>query len=146
MAGKGIDPYPRDVSDEKWAIVLPYLLLSREDSRERKHELRMVFNAVRHVVRMGEQWCFLPADLPPWWVVYSQMQRWIQAGCFELLLEDVRSHLSEWSGCNGQHGAICIDSRTRCPPGSGVRAGYDGAKRCKGSKAHMSVDAFDHAS
>ncbi|MDQ2834388.1 MAG: transposase, partial [Acidobacteriota bacterium] len=93
MAGDG---YPSDVTDEEWAFVLPYLLLCREDSPQRKHDLRTVFNAVRYVARTGGQWRFLPRDLPPWWVVYQQMQRWIQAGCFELVVEDVRSLLREW--------------------------------------------------
>jgi hypothetical protein len=35
--------YPSDVSDEEWAFVL----LCREDSLQRKHDLRAVFNAVR---------------------------------------------------------------------------------------------------
>ncbi|MGI4831195.1 MAG: transposase [Janthinobacterium lividum] len=49
MRGKGVEPYPRDVTDEEWAFVLPYLLLCREDSPQRKHDLRTVFNAVRYV-------------------------------------------------------------------------------------------------
>jgi len=28
-------------------------------------------------------------------VVYQQMQRWLQAGCFEMMVEDVRSLLRE---------------------------------------------------
>ena len=41
-------------------------------------------------------------------------------------------------------GAI-IDSRTlQSTPESGGRAGYDGAKRRKGSKVHMAVDTLGH--
>jgi hypothetical protein len=47
MASKGKVGYPSDVSDEEWAFVLPYLLLSREDSSHREHDLRAVFNGVR---------------------------------------------------------------------------------------------------
>jgi transposase len=36
--------------------VLRYLLLCREDSLQRKHDLRSVFNAVRYVARTGGQW------------------------------------------------------------------------------------------
>jgi len=39
--------YLTDVSDEEWAFVLPYLLLSREDNQSRQHDLRAIFNAVR---------------------------------------------------------------------------------------------------
>ena len=34
--------YPRDVSDEEWALVAPYLTLNREDSAHRQHDPRMV--------------------------------------------------------------------------------------------------------
>jgi transposase len=55
MADKGPGGYPSDVTDEEWAFVLPYLLLCREDSPQRKYELRTVFNAVRYVARTGGQ-------------------------------------------------------------------------------------------
>lgn len=41
--------------------------------------------------------------------------------------------------------AAILDSRTlRSSPESGERAGYDGAKRKKGSKLHLSVDTLGH--
>ena len=45
MAEKGRGGYPSDVTDEEWAFVLPYLLLCREDSPQRKYDLRTVFDA-----------------------------------------------------------------------------------------------------
>lgn len=80
MADQGRGSYPSDVTDEEWAFVLPYLLLCREDSPQRKYDLRTVFNAVRYVARTGGQWRFLPHNLPPWYVVYQQMQRWLRPG------------------------------------------------------------------
>jgi len=38
MGLKGGVGYPSDVTDEELAFVLPYLLLCREDSRQRKHQ------------------------------------------------------------------------------------------------------------
>jgi transposase len=55
MAGKRVDPYPSDGTDEEWLFVLPYMLLCREDSPQRKQDLRTVFNAVRYVARTGGQ-------------------------------------------------------------------------------------------
>jgi transposase len=145
MSSKVLSGYPSDVRDEEWAFVLPYLLLCREDSPQRRHDLRAVFNAVRYMARTGGQWRFLPHDLPPWFVVYQQMQRWLRAGCFEMLVEDVRSLLREWAGRKGQPTAVVIDSRTiQSTPESGARAGYDGAKRRKGSKVHVAVDTLGH--
>jgi hypothetical protein len=50
------------------------------------------------------------------------MQRWLRWGCFEILVEDVRSLVREWAGRKGQPTAVCIDSRTLQPtPESGAR-------------------------
>jgi transposase len=145
MATRGRVGYPSDVTDEEWAFVLPYLLLSREDSAHREHDLRAVFNGVRCIARMGNQWRFMLHDYPPWPAIHQQMQRWMRAGCFEQLVEDTRILLREFAGCKGQPTAVCIDSRTlQSTPESGARAGYDGAKRRKGSKVHIAVDTLGH--
>ena len=145
MSGEVRRGYLTDVSDEEWAFVLPYLLLSREDNKSRVYALREVFNAVRYVVKGGNQWRLMPNDLPPWRVAYQQMRRWMEAGVFELLVADVQSLLRELGGRKGQPTAICIDSRTlQSTPESGARAGYDGAKRRKGSKVHIAVDTLGH--
>ena len=78
MASQGKVGYPSDVSDEEWAFVLPYLLLSREDSAHREHDLRAVFNGVRNIARTGNQWRFMPHDYPPWPAIFQQMQRWMR--------------------------------------------------------------------
>ena len=145
MGEKRRKGYPSDVTDEEWAFVLPYLLLCREDSRQREHDLREVFNAVRYVAKTGCPWRWVPGDLPPRAAVYQQMRRWLDAGCFETLLADVQGLLREFAGRKGQPTAVCLDSRTlQSTPESGARAGYDGAKRRKGSKVHIAVDTLGH--
>jgi transposase len=137
--------YPSDVSDEEWAFVAPYLTLCREDAPQREHALRAVFNGLRYIVRTGNQWRFMPGDLPPWAVVYQQTQRWMRAGVFEIMVEDVRSLLRKFAGRKPQPTAMIVDSRTvQSTPESGARAGYDGAKRRKGSKVHAAVDTLGH--
>jgi transposase len=136
---------PSDVSDEEWALVAPYLTLNRADSAHRQHDLRAVFNAVRYLVRTGAPWRWLPHDLPPWPAVYQQAQRWIRAGCFEALAHDPRVMLRLQAGRGAQPTAMILDSRTvQSTPTSGARAGYDGAKRRKGSKVHAAVDTLGH--
>lgn len=145
MGNKGQIGYPSDVSDEEWAFVAPYLALCREDSEQREYPLRAVFNGLRYIVRTGGQWRFMPNDLPPWSVVYQQTQRWIRAQCFETMVEDLRMLLREFSGRKAQPTAMILDSRTlQSTPESGARAGYDGAKRRKGSKVHAAVDTLGH--
>ena len=137
--------YPSDVSEEEWAFVAPYLALCKEDAEQRDYSLRAVFNGLRYVVRTGCQWRYMPNDLPPWNVVYQQAQRWIRARCFETMVEDLRMLLREFAGHKAQPTAMILDSRTlQSTPESGARAGYDGAKRRKGSKVHAAVDTLGH--
>ncbi len=137
--------YPSDVSDEEWALVAPYLALLPENTPQRSHSLREVFNGLRYVVKTGAPWRWMPNDLPPWEIVYQQTRRWLRAGCFEALAEDLRTILRLAAGRNEQPSAAIIDSRTlRSTPESGARAAYDGAKRKKGSKLHLAVDTLGH--
>ena len=137
------NPYPTDVSDEEWAFVAPYLMLLPEDAGQRTHGLREVFNGLRWIVRAGAPWRMMPNDLPPWYVVYQQTQRWLAAGCFTALVDDLRLLLREAKGRNRQPSAAIFDSRTlQSTPESGNHAGYDGAKRRKGSKVHAAVDTL----
>jgi len=137
--------YPSDVSDEEWAFVAPYLSLLPEDSGQRKHDLREVFNGLRFIVKTGMQWRFMPNDFPPWPAVYQQTQRWLRAGSFEAIVHDLRTLLRLVDGRKPQPTAAVFDSRTlQSTPESGTRAGYDGHKRKKGSKVHMAVDTLGH--
>jgi transposase len=135
--------YPSDVSDDEWAFVVPYLTLMREDAPQRGYELRAVFNGLRWIVRTGAQWRMMPHDLPPWTVVYQQGQRWLKAGVFQAMVDDLRVLLRTAAGRSGTPSAMILDSRTlQSTPESGHRAGYDGAKRKKGSKVHLAVDTL----
>jgi transposase len=137
--------YPSDVSDEEWALVASYLTLMTEDAPQRDFSLREVFNGLRWIVRTGAQWRLMPHDLPPWHVVYQQSQRWIKAGVFESLVHDLRAVLRIAEGRKESPTAAILDSRTlQSTPESGTRAGYDGAKRRKGSKVHLAVDTLGH--
>jgi transposase len=133
------------VSDDEWALVAPYLALLPEEAGQRRHELREVFNALRYLVRTGAPWRLLPHDFPPWEAVYQQTQRWLVAGCFETLVHDLRALLRVLAERQAQPTAVIVDSRTmQSTPESGARAGYDGAKRRKGSKTHLVVDTLGH--
>lgn len=138
-------PYPSDVTDEEWAFVAPYLTLMREEAPQREHGLREVFDGLRWIVRTGSPWRYLPNDLPPWEAVYQQSQRWIAAGAFEQMAHDLRQILRLMDGRAPDPSAAVLDSRTlQGTPESGGRAGYDGAKRKKGSKIHLAVDTLGH--
>ena len=137
--------YPSDVSDEEWAFCAPYLTLIKEDAPQREYSLRAMFNAVRYMIRAGCPWRLIPNDLPPWFTVHQQAQRWIKAGCFEAMAHDLRKMLRLLAQRNIEPSAVILDGRTlQATRESGARAGYDGYKRRKGSKVHAAVDTLGH--
>ena len=134
---------PSDVTDEEWAFVAPYLTLMTPNAPQRQYKLRDVFDALRWLVRSGSPWRYLPGDFPPWQMVYQQTQRWIAAQCFEGIVDDLRQILRKAQGRNIEPSAAILDGRTlQSSRESGERAGYDGAKKKKGSKVHMAVDTL----
>jgi transposase len=85
----------------------------------------------------------LPTNFPPWELVYQQTQRWLNAGCIEAMVNDLRSVLRVAQQRQGQPSAVILDGRTlQCTCGSGPSAGYDRYKRKRGSKIHMAVDTL----
>jgi transposase len=137
--------YPSDVSDDEWSFCVSYLTLMKEDAPQREHALRELFNGLRWLARTGSPWRLMPHDLPPWQAVYQQTRRWVRAGCFETLAEDLRLLLRLAAGRNDVPRAMILDSRTmQSTPESGGRAGDDGAKKRKGSKVHIAVDTLGH--
>jgi transposase len=137
--------YPSDISDVEWALVAPYLTLMTEDAPQRDYPLREVFNGLRWMARGGSSWRMMPHDLPPYYVVYQQMRRWLKAGVFEAITHDLRAVLRLAEGRQEMPTASIFDSRTlQSTVESGSRAGYDGAKRRKGNKVHLAVDTLGH--
>lgn len=135
--------YPSDVSDEEWAFVAPYLALISEDAPQWVYPLRDVFNAVRYLGHTGCPWRYLPHDLPPWATVYQQWTRWRDARVFEDMVHDLNEVQRVVLGRSATPTAVILDARVlQSTPESGHRAGYDGGKRRKGSKAHVAVDTL----
>jgi transposase len=77
------------VCDEEWSLLAPYLTLLPEDAGQHEHSLRKVFNGLRYIVKTGAPWRWMPNDLPPWLAVYQQTHRWLAAGSFEALIDDL---------------------------------------------------------
>jgi transposase len=113
------------------------------DAPQRKYEVREVFNALRWIVKAGAPWRLLPTNFPPWQAVHQQTQRWIEAGCFEDMVDDLREVLRVALGKKPHPSAAILDSQTlKSTPESGQRAGYDAGKKVKGTKVHVAVDTL----
>ena len=137
------DYYPSDISDEQWDFAAPYLTLIKDDAPQRDHDLREVFNGLRLILRTGSPWRYLPRDLPPYYPIYQQTQRWIRAGCLGAIVHDLRALIRLDEGQSVEPTAAIFDSRTLLgTPESGDRTGYDGHKKKMGSNIHRAVDTL----
>jgi transposase len=83
--------------------VAPYLTLMTPEAPQREHDLRKVLNGLRWIVRTGAQWRMRHHDPPPWAAVYQQTQRWLKAGVFEAIVDDLRAILRL---AQGRHEAL----------------------------------------
>jgi transposase len=98
---RGCKPYPSDVSDKEWSLVIGYLTLMKEDAPQRKYPLRELFNALRYVVRYGLAWRAMPNDFPPWHAVHKHFAHRVlsilgEIGRHSTLRTELRDHL-KWS-------------------------------------------------
>src|SRR5277367_4448331 len=114
--------YPSDVSDEEWSLVAPYLTLMSEEVPQRDYRLRELFNALRYVIRYGIAWRAMPNDFPPWHAVHQQAHRWLAAGCFEALAQDLRAVLRLAAGRKEEPTAAIIRVRPPARRGQGTQA------------------------
>ena len=73
------------------AVATPYLTLMDEAARQRRYELREMFNALCWIVPAGAPWRMTPENFPPWAPVCQRTQRWLQAGCLQNMVCDLRS-------------------------------------------------------
>ncbi len=117
-------PYPSDISDDEWALVAPYVTLMTEEAPQRPQSLREVVHGVRWLVRTGAAWRFMPHDLPPWYAVSQQSQRWLQAGVFEAIVQNLRAIVRLAQERHAEPAAAIFDRRTlQSTPASATRAG-----------------------
>ena len=75
--------------------------------------------------------------------MYQQWTRWRDARVFESIVHDLNELQRLLLGRLATPSAVVLDGRTlQSTPESGHRAGDDGAKRRKGSQAHIAVDTL----
>ena len=130
--------YTTDLKDEEWAVLTPYLkrlLPAKERGRPLEHELRLLIDAIRYLLRNGCTWRDLPGDFPPWQSVYYHYGEWREAGLWHKLNKYLRRQLRKKLGRNKEPSAGCADSQS-VKAGSLQGNGYDGAKSVNGTKRH----------
>lgn len=131
--------YATDVTDSQWQIIKKFF----DTERNRKHDLRIIWNAIQYVVKSGCQWRMLPKDFAPWQTVYYYYRSWKYGGILEAILDEVTCRIREIAGKKGQPTACIIDSQSaKTTAVGGFCLGYDAGKKTKGRKRHIVVDTL----
>ena len=136
--------YTTNLKAEEWAVLTPYLerlIPAKGRGRPLEHELRLLTNAVRYVLRNGCTWRDLPGDFPPWQSVYYHHAEWRDAGLWRKLNKYLRRKLRKQLGRKEEPSAGCADSQS-IKADSLWGNGYDGAKSVNGAKRHLLVDTL----
>ena len=128
--------YQTDLTDSQWEIITSI----QQDNRQRKHSLRMLWNAIFYVVKTGCQWRMLPQEFPPWQTVYYYYGQWRDRGVIEEVHARLRASVRQAAGRDPSPSMAVADSQSVKTDHSGPHRGIDGGKGVKGRKRHMVVD------
>jgi putative transposase len=135
-------PCYSDVDDATWAVIAPTLAQAPGRGRPRRHADRLIYNAIRYVLRGGIPWRMLPPSYPPWRTVYSRFRRWADHGAWEALTDTLRADLRLELGRAPGPSAGIIDSQSVATGPGGGAVGFDAGKEVKGRKRHLVVDTL----
>jgi putative transposase len=131
--------YPSNLSDSQWQYISNFL----DTKRNRKYELREVFNGALYLVKTGCQWRMLPGDFPDWHIVYYYYSSWKKNGVFELMQEALVEKTRKKNGRKEQPTAGVIDAQSvKSTLVSSESKGFDAGKKVKGIKRHIIVDTM----
>jgi transposase len=128
------------LTDSSWAKIAGYF---EEDKRKRKHDIRLIFTAILHLLKTGCQWRNLDKKYPKWELVYYYYAKWMKNGFFvkinTILIEDERKRLNK----NTKPSLLIIDSQSvKLAPMLNEARGIDGNKKINGRKRVIVVDTL----
>jgi putative transposase len=128
------------MTDSQWQFTKEFL----NTERKRKHDLRLIFDAIRWINKTGLQWRELEQTIfPKWQITYYYFRKWKKQGViFSILraivkLERIRQNREEEPSMGA------IDSQS-VKKGMFVSddTGIDGNKKVNGRKRHILTDSL----
>jgi transposase len=121
--------YSTDLTETQWQFIKNSLIIKE---RRRKHELRIIWNAILYVVKSGCQWRMLPSNFPKWQLVYYYYSKWSGLDVYDLILERLRNKVRVKMGQKAQASLGVMDSQSVRWGNNRAMSGIDGNKKVKG--------------
>ena len=138
--------YPRDISREQFARILPVLESARRRTKPRTVDLYDVFCGVLYLLKSGCQWRMLPADFPNWRTCYQYFRQWserpgpAQESILGRVLKKSVGAARQSNGGKEQTSFCIVDSQSVKNTDSADSKGYDAGQKVSGIKRHSAVD------
>lgn len=129
--------YSTDLTETQWQFIKSSLIIKE---RKRKHDLRVIWNAINYIVKTGCQWRFLPNNFPKWQLVYYYYSKWAALDIYDLILEKLRIKVRVKMGQKGEASLGIMDSQSVRWGNNRALNGIDGNKKVKGIKRHVIID------
>lgn len=123
--------YSTDFTETEWQYITKELNLQ---TRKRKYDLRMIWNAIFYLVKTGCQWLMLPKEFPKWESVYYYYRKWDSLDVLDLLLDRLRGRVRVERSQNMEPSVGIIDSQSVKWGNNQSLNGVDGNKKVKGVK------------
>ena len=136
--------YPSNLSAEQFEFLAPrFASDSSGRGRPRTTSLWDILNAIFYVLCEGCSWRGLPGDFPPWQTVYSYFRRWKADGTLLSVHDELYGLSRVVEGRCESPSELIVDSQSvKIASLIGKAVGYDGAKKVKGRKRHLTVDTL----
>jgi putative transposase len=130
--------YKTDLTDAQWDLIKHHF----KGSRMKKHEKRILMNAVLYLLKTGCQWRMLPNDFPPYSTVYSFYWRACNTGLWTRIMDDLVKKIRIFANRSETPTYSIIDTQSVKTTSASKERGIDGGKKIKGRKRHIITDTM----
>ena len=125
------------LTDDQWEFIREFLPVQRK----RRHDLRIIMDAILWITRTGSQWRNLDSQFPPWSAVYYYFYNWTKEGRICWLNEAMNIYERILiDRCPSPSLGIVDSQSVKLAPMIYEDRGIDGNKKVNGRKRQILVD------